>query len=420
MAGQTTVDPNARVGSLAGRTAAANPPDPANGQSYVDWNKPNAATGVSSGMSMEGITGAATGFMGSLTGMAGMQDPNETTEGRKLDALKNTWAGTAQDANRVFGTDINSPQIGSMAPVVVGTDPNGAPIYGPSGATVAAPTWQQAGVTNMTAAQAGAAPQAQAASMTGAQLDQSQINQTRQAQNQLASSLQGTAAGQGPSVSQELLRQNTAANINQQQAMAQSAHGAARLSALRNAQMTGAATQQTANSQAAGLRAQEIASAQGNLGNVLGTQGGQAISTAATNAQLAQNTGQTNSGYQQAANLLNPQLAQQVNLQNATFGQQANATNAGAANTAANAYAAQQNAGNLSLANANLGAQLGTNTLNTTRGVDLLNAEQTAAQGQTGIQTTKYQGEADYNKNKQSTIGGLLDSSGGGMLGGLI
>ena len=396
-------DPNAWVdpasvrpdGSLAGRTAAANPPDPANGQSYVDWNKPNAATGVSSGMSMEGITGAATGFLGSLTGMAGMQDPNETTEGRKLDALKNTWAGTAQDANRVFGTDINAP-------------------------SAVAPTWQQAPVTSMTAAQAGAAPQAQAASMTGAQLDQSQINQTRQAQNQLASSLQGTAAGQGPSVSQELLRQNTAANINQQQAMAQSAHGAARLSALRNAQMTGAATQQTANSQAAGLRAQEIASAQGNLGNVLGTQGGQAISTAATNAQLAQNTGQTNSGYQQAANLLNPQLAQQVNLQNATFGQQANATNAGAANTAANAYAAQQNAGNLSLANANLGAQLGTNTLNTTRGVDLLNAEQTAAQGQTGIQTTKYQGEADYNKNKQSTIGGLLNSSGGGMLGGLI
>ena len=255
----------------------------------------------------------------------------------------------------------------------------------------------------------------QSASFGGSQLDAAQANQTRDAQNQLSSSLTSTAAGQGPSVAQEQLRQSTAANINQQMSAAQSMHGTARLAAMRNAGMQNAAIQQQANSQASGLRAQEIATAQSNLGNVLGTQRGQDIGLASQNAQLAQQTGMTNSGYQQQANSLNAQLGQQTNLANAGFQQGSNMTNAGAMNQSALAFAQQQNAGNLSLANMNLGAQTQTNALNTQRGQDLIMANQNAAAGQTGIAGTMYTGTGAYNASKAQMVGQGMNNMGQGM-----
>jgi hypothetical protein len=362
---------------------------------------------------------------GGIENSLGFQNPNETQQGKDLQAQKGnavTWGSTADLANKTLGNNLGSPQI-------------------------AAPTWQQGQLHTGTAslangAQAGPAPQAglaqtSAASMGGVQLDQTQANQTRDAQNQLAGSLQNTANGQGPSVAQELLRQNTAANINQQNSAAQSMHGAARLAALRNASMTGAATQQTANSQAAALHGQEIASAQGNLGNVLGTSRGQDVTTAAQNAGLAQQTGQINSGYQQNANNLNAQMLAQNNQYNAGLGQQTNLANAqllqnsgqynannlqnmtqfntNAANVTSNNFAANANAGNLALANANLQAQQQTNQLNTQRGIANINAAQGAAAGQTGIDTTAYNGTLQYNQGKQQMVGQGLNSLGQAM-----
>ena len=319
-----------------------------------------------------------------VTDRLGFQNPNSSAEGQALQKQKGdavTWGSTAQTARDAFGNPIGAPQIGDTKPVVVGTGPNGESLYGPnpSGATVQSPDWQRAHVSS-----------APAASMNGAQLNTAQSDQTRNAQNQLAGSLQNTANGQGPSVAQEQLRQATAANINQQQAAAQSAHGAARLAAMRNAGAQGAQTQQQAASQAAGLRAQEIAAAQSGLGNVLGVQRGQDVSTASTNAQLQQQTGQINSGYQQGANLFN----------------------ANALNTSDLTYAGQQNAGNLAMTQANLGAQLGTNQLNAQRGGMLVDALQGAAQGQTGIDTTAYGGTEADNSAKQKATGGGLNALG--------
>ena len=395
-----------------------------------------------------------------ITGAMGFTNPNSTKEGQALNAQRGdlvSWGGTAADANRIFGADINAPQVGKMGRVVVGTDPNGQPIYGPSNATVAAPEWQQAQTAQAGAATAGLPPamqaaamqaaQANAATMNGAQLDLGQANQARANQNALVSSLQGTASGQGPSVAQQQLRQATSANINQQQAAAQSLHGASRLAALRNAQFAGAQQQQMANSQASALRAQEIAAAQSNLGNALGMQRGMDINAAAANAGLAQQTGQTNAALGQQAGMLNAQLSQQAGAANAGFiqaanlanmntmqernlfnaGQQQNANqfNAGALNTSALNFAQQQNQGNLALANANLLAQQQTNMLNTQRGQNLINAEQRAAQGQTDINTTKFQGTVDYNadKRQQSTdmAGSIMDNAGSLLsLGGLF
>jgi hypothetical protein len=310
-----------------------------------------------------------------------------------------TWAGAAQQATNQLGGTIATPQFQQVAP------------------------WQQAQVQQAQAQTAQAAQaqtaQAQAATMQGAQLNTAQSDQQLANQNALTANLQATAAGQGPSVAQEQLRQATAANINQQMAAAQSAHGAARLAALRGATWNNAATQQTANSQAAGLRAQEIATAQGQLGNNLGTARGQDITTASQNAQLSQNTGTLNSGYQQSANLANAQLAQGANQFNAGNTQQANLWNAGnqtqnsqfnagAQNTSNLNFAQQQNAGNLAIGQANLTADTGTNALNVQRANAYMNQLQGADTGLTNVENTLTNNAAAWDKTKLGQAGSLL------------
>jgi len=318
-----------------------------------------------------------------------------------------TWAGAAQQATNQLGGTIATPKFQQVAP------------------------WQQAQVQQSQAQTAQAATaqtaQAQAATMQGAQLNTAQSDQQLANQNALTANLQATAAGQGPSVAQEQLRQATAANVNQQMAAAQSAHGAARLAALRGATWNNAATQQTANSQAAGLRAQEIATAQGQLGNNLGTARGQDITTASQNAQLAQNTGTLNSGYQQATNLANAQLTQGMNQFNAGNTQQANIWNAGnqtqnsqfnagAQNTSNLNFAQQQNAGNLAIGQANLTAATGTNALNVQRANAYMNQLQGADTGLTNVENTLTGNSAAFDKTKQGITSSALNLAGEAMI----
>ena len=320
-----------------------------------------------------------------------------------------TWQGTAQAATDQLGNPITTPQFQQVAP------------------------WQQAQVQQSDAAKAQSAmantEHTNAAGMTGASLNTANSDQQLAKQNALTSNLQATANGQGPSVAQEQLRQATAANINQQMSAAQSAHGAARLAALRGATWNNAQTQQTANSQASGLRAQEIATAQGQLGNNLGMARGQDITTAGQNASLAQNTGMLNSGYQQQANITNAQLGQQADIwnagnqtQNSQFNagneQQNNQFNAGAQNTSNLNFAQQQNAGNLAMGQANLGADLSTNALNVQRANAYVGALQNSAQGITGIDNTLYGGAAAWNNQKQGIASGLVNGVANYMTGG--
>jgi hypothetical protein len=283
--------------------------------------------------------------------------------------------------------------------------------------------WRQAPITQMQASQ-GQAMGGQASTAFGSQLDLGQANQMRQNQGQLVSSLQGTAAGQGPSVAQEQLRQSTAANIAGQASAAQSAHGAARLAAMRNAQNNQAQIQQQAGSQAAGLRAQEIAAAQGALGNVLSGARAQDIGASAQNAQLAQQSGQFNAGNQQQMELANLGFGNQMSLANLQARQQAGAENAGAANQAALNYAGQANAGNQALTLANLNAQQQANALDLQRRQSYYDVTNRAMDGQTDVYNTLYGGQKQYEdymrQNNKGLIGGLGGMVGSMGLGGLF
>jgi hypothetical protein len=361
--------------------------------------------------------GGLTGALGSVTGT---ENPLNTTVGQNYLGDKGnidpatgkprqdlTYGGVADKAGQYLGTLYTQP-------------------------TATAPEAQQGLVTNAGVTNAGPAvnagvTNANAASMQAAQLNTAQSDQTRQGQQQLANSLQQTAAGQGPSIAQEQLRQATGQNINQQIAAAQGMHGAARLAALRGAQTAGAGIQQTANSQASALRAQEIASAQGNLGNALGTTRTQDLTGATTAAGLQQQAGATNAGLQQqtalansgAANtaaLTNAGAANTVDLQNANAANTIGLANSQAANTSSNNWATQQNSQNVALAQANLQAGLQTNALNTQRAQSLVSADQNAVNGIAGIDQNALKAQTDYEGVKRGAATGVLNAAGSSMI----
>lgn len=100
------------------------------------------------------------------------------------------------------------------------------------------------------------------------QTDQAPEQQFRAGEVGLMGQLQTAAAGQGPSAAQSTLRTGTDQNIATQMALAATGRGnPGTMAAVTNAGVT--AGQQAANA-AAALRAQEIASAQGELGGVAG------------------------------------------------------------------------------------------------------------------------------------------------------
>ena len=346
---------------------------------------------------------------GGLNFMTGAQDPTTSSTGQMLTGNDRAlYNNAAVSATQLFGTPYGAEQISVKPFLQAGT--------------------RDAGNTLAQTAQAGYAPAIRATQQQGIGLNTAQANATAAQQNQLSGSLQNTIAGNAPSVAQEQLRQTTAANVNQQAAQAQSMHGAARLAALRNAQQVGASTQQTAASQMAAQRAQEIAAAQGQLGNTLASQRSQDISQSGTQAQLAQTAATNNAGYQQTANLANAGYQQQTNLANAGYQQSANQFNAqnanqvsqfnaGAANQAAANYAQQYNSGNLAIGQANQQSVEATQQLNNQQNLQLVNALNTNAQGQTGIDMGQFAAQTDYAKQQAQQSGNLLGSLGSGLVG---
>lgn len=368
---------------------------------------PTGGAASSGGGSNNGTLGS---FINSgLNFMTGAYDPTQSSTAQMLTGNDRAlYNNAAVSATQLFGTPYGAEQIGVKPFLQAGTT--------------------GAGLTQAQTAQAGYAPAVRSTQQQGVDLNAAQANATAAQQNQLAGSLQNTIAGNAPSVAQEQLRQATAANVNQQAAQAQSMHGAARLAALRNAQQVGASTQQTAASQMAAQRAQEIATAQGQLGNNLASQRGQDISQAGTQAQLAQTTATNNAGYQQTANLANAGYQQQTNLANAGYQQSANQFNAqnanqvsqfnaGAANQAAANYAQQYNSGNLAIGQANQQSVEATQTLNNQQNAQLIDALNANAKGQTGIDTGQFTAQTDYAKQQAQNSGNFLGSVASGLVG---
>jgi hypothetical protein len=148
----------------------------------------------------------------------------------------------------------------------------------------------------------------------GAQIDPNAGNadfnralQARQGQQGLADSLQNTINGTGMSAADRQLQQGGDQAMAQQMAMAHSAHGAGMGSALYNASQQGAQTNAQTN-QALGIqRAQEAATAQGQLGNVYGQMSGLDVQRAGMMQGVAGQQAQLNQ--QQSAQNDQSQLA---------------------------------------------------------------------------------------------------------------
>jgi hypothetical protein len=366
----------------------------------------------------------------------GFRSPNSTAPAKKMAGEdRQQYKDIATQAGTSLGTDYTAPTSGPL---------NTAGVEYSAGSGTGGQQLAQAPYAQVVGA--GPAAQMSAAQMAGSQLNAQQAEQSRAGQLALAAQLQGTMSGTGPSVAQEQLRQTTGANISNAASMAQSAHGAGRMAALRGAAFNQAGIQQNAASQAAGLRAQEINQAAGQLGSLTGQIRAGDTDIASQNAQLAQNAQAQNAGYQQAANLSNAQLQQgqqqfqagqsnqmgQFNSQlgaqtsqfnagqgnslgqfNAQSAQQNNQFNAGASNQTGQFNASQLNAGTL----ANLQAQLQTNGLNVQQAQSLISSLLNANQGVTGIDSTLYAGQAAYDANKRQMTGQALNAAGGAMTG---
>lgn len=156
--------------------------------------------------------------------------------------------------------------------------------------------------------------QGQATTLTG------QLNQGAGAQTELSGMLMDQAHGKGPNVAQNQLNQNTAANIQQQAALAAGQRGAganAGLIARQNAQQ-GAATQQAAVGQAATLQSQQQLAAQNQLQNLSGAQISQGANAVNSLSQAQQNEQGMLLNANAAAN--NAKAQMQANVNNANAG----------------------------------------------------------------------------------------------------
>jgi hypothetical protein len=220
-------------------------------------------------------------------------------------------------------------------------------------------TAAQAGRTTLNPTQL-AAPTtlAQAALAQHANIDPTQQAQFRAGQTGLISGLNGAISGQDPSVAAIMLRQETERNISNQYALAQGANGTGSGLALRQAMMNAGDMNQQSIGQQALLRAQEIATARGQLGGVLDQARGADVGLATNQAGLQQQAGLANQGALNTQSLTQGQMAQGVNLANAGFQNTASQTQAqlDAAQRAQNA----QSLNTVGLANAGNQLQAGT------------------------------------------------------------
>lgn len=185
----------------------------------------------------------------------------------------------------------------------------------------------QGGITSQvapsaTAAQAGPAPQAQAASL------QLGADPFRQGQIQQVGQLQGIASGQqqgaGELAAQRQIQQALAA----QQAQARMARGGNAALAYRNAANQSAALGATGAGMGQRAALQDQAQAQAALTGALGQGRGMDVNVAGQNAGFAQQAGLQNAQMGQQTNLANAGLQQQAGLQNAQLAQQQQQQNA--------------------------------------------------------------------------------------------
>ena len=173
-----------------------------------------------------------------------------------------------------------------------------------------------------------------------AKIDQDPQAQFRANQTDLVSGLQGAINGNDPSVAAIMLRQATDRNVASQYALAQAANGMNSGAATRQAMINAAEANQQGIGQQALLRAQEIATARGQLGGVLDSARGADIGLASNQAGLQQQTNLANQGAINTTNLQQGAMNQQVALANQ------GATNQGILTQAQIAAAAElQNAG---------------------------------------------------------------------------
>jgi hypothetical protein len=169
----------------------------------------------------------------------------------------------------------------------------------------------------------------------------------RNNQGQLISQLEDQAAGRGPSLAAEQLKQGMDAQLAGQNAMAASHPGGN--AAIQQRQLaTGAqAADRHLAQDTTQARIQEQMAARAQLGNVLQGARGQDLQLSQGNAGMAQQSNLANAGFQQQAGLAGMDARNQLNQFNAQLGQQNNQFNAGAQNQFAQSMADRQQQANL-------------------------------------------------------------------------
>ena len=188
-----------------------------------------------------------------------------------------------------------------------------------------------------------------------AKYDTSLEGQTRDQQQGLIAGLNGAIAGTDPSVAAILLRQATDRNIQNQYALAASAPGMNAGLAARQAMMGASDLNSQAAASQALLRAQEIATMRGQLGEVLNTTRAGDIGVANTTFGAEQGVNNDYAGAQNTRSNLNAQLANTTGIANAGNTTQANVASANNATSAS--IASANNATNAAQTNAQLAAQ---------------------------------------------------------------
>lgn len=300
----------------------------------------------------------------------------------------NTAATQAELARRLGTTDAR------QAPAMQAAQQNGIREY--AGANVA-PTERTSRVALGPAAMAGSATVAR---------DDTQF---RNGQLGLVNALQAQAAGAGPSLAENTLRQAQEANVARQ--MGVTAAGGGNPAVAQRAAMNYAATaQRQAGSDAANIRTQEQLNAQAQLANALAGGRAQDIGVASTQAGFDQQSILANQGARNTFGLEQGRM----DLQNAQF-------NAGNANTRAalqaqlaqqaglasqgqyNAMLAQNTAYQQAANQQNLGSQLQTMGMNDAQARYLLDA-------QVGIDERNRQAMIAYEKDMAQNAQGYMNA----------
>lgn len=333
-----------------------------------------------------------------------IQDTAQAQQQAPIQAGQSTAARIAATVQAMRQPTIQSPQV---------TAAQAAP-------TTLGPT-ALAGQTNLApAALATSSQLAPTALATSASIDPTQQAQFRAQQEGLVSGLNGAIAGTDPSVAAIMLKQQTDANIANQYALAQAANGQNTGLAQRQAQIDAGNVSQTAIGQQALLRAQEIATARGQLGSVLDSGRTQDLTLAQGQAGLQQQTAlanqgavntasatqlgadvQTklaNAGFLNTQSMTQAQLNQAIALANAGFKNTATTTQAQLDQATSALNTQQQNQVGL----ANAGNQLQANTTNATLGQQVALANAAAGNATNSTNATLANATGIANANNQT------------------